>query len=136
VISIVGIIIVQIQLRIDQTVSQDSPEYAVETLARRQSFEGYFDGHADIFELVIKGKTAPPVPDFFGGTDELKEKIWYTLLCIGYLETKLTEEKEVWELIVEKANAWLESTLAGLVGANRVSEVKGIIYEEAKRYLK
>ena len=35
-------------------------------------------------------------------------KVWTTVLVMVFLEEKMNESKRVWELVVEKAKAWLD----------------------------
>ncbi|KIJ39446.1 hypothetical protein M422DRAFT_210327 [Sphaerobolus stellatus SS14] len=113
-----------------------NPKYLIESFARQQSFEGYFDGKPELYMLMVQDSKAPKMPDNFGTVDETKEKIWNTVLCIAYLETKLAEEKVVWELMVNKAIAWLDGILLQLVEADKTESVKENIYEAAKQELK
>jgi len=39
--------------------------------------------------------------------EEGRAKLWATLLAIGLFEGKLKGEMEMWELVVEKAKAWI-----------------------------
>ncbi|KAK7183913.1 vault protein inter-alpha-trypsin [Paraphaeosphaeria sporulosa] len=54
-----------------------------------------------------------------GETVEYSEAVWATSLAIVCLETKLASLQGSWELIVDKAKAWL----SGSVGAERMEEV-------------
>lgn len=57
--------------------------------------------------------------DFHSGTE------WITVLVIVFLRVKMAGEKEVWELIVDKALEWLSTRGA------EVKEKK--LFEEAER---
>ncbi|KAL8733083.1 MAG: hypothetical protein Q9181_003704 [Wetmoreana brouardii] len=61
-----------------------------------QDFEGWWRWDKNLLEILGVAEV-----------DELKEKEWITMLVIKWLEVKMADEKEVWELVVEKARAWL-----------------------------
>ena len=37
----------------------------------------------------------------------MTQKAWITMFVVVWLEEKIIAEKEVWELVVEKARGWL-----------------------------
>jgi hypothetical protein len=48
--------------------------------------------------------------------EEIKKSLLATLLTVGMLEGKLEEERDVWDLVVEKARSWVEE-MSGVQGA-------------------
>jgi hypothetical protein len=50
----------------------------------------------------------------------ISPEVWMTALVCMFLEKKLASEKEAWELVVEKAWAYVESD----IGAEKVAELK------------
>ena len=60
-----------------------------------------------------------------GGADN--ENAWVTLLVIRFLEAYMQEEKDVWELVVDKARAWLSE--GKLVEARAEEEVDRVLKE-------
>lgn len=68
-----------------------------------QTFEGCWNLEAPLLDVV--GLSAQHnVPQ---GVDS---KVWATVLAITFLEEKMAGDKESWEMLVEKARAWLEGT--------------------------
>jgi hypothetical protein len=47
--------------------------------------------------------------------EDIKRSLLATLLTVGMLEGKLEEEREVWDLVVEKARSWIEE-MSGELG--------------------
>ncbi|MCJ1284389.1 hypothetical protein MMC26_003720 [Xylographa opegraphella] len=74
-----------------------------------QDFEGSWDWREDM--LAIMGLSR--VPEKAGLQDGTRRKIWVTLLVVVWLREKMGTEEEVWELVVEKATAWLSELVAG-----------------------
>lgn len=51
-----------------------------------------------------------------------------TALAVLWLKSKVSDEEDVWEMVVEKATGWLETKLGGTDGTNKVmSEVAKVI---------
>ena len=72
----------------------------LDKLVELQSFDGYWEFDR-LFKTVlgIKAGAKPP--------ESVKEEVWATIVAILFLETNLTEEKDVWEFVAEKAVGWL-----------------------------
>jgi hypothetical protein len=99
----------------------------VEAFARIQSFEGSFDDASWLPQGLLKQSTLPPIPaslDALASSVEVKAAIWRTLLCVAFLETKFTGEKEVWDVMVEKA---LDYARQGLEADSGVSDVEELL---------
>jgi hypothetical protein len=66
-----------------------------------------------------------PVPPNPGLSPEYRKMVWATILAIKLFETQLAGERSVWQLVVDKARAWIAGvgvdnivdfeTMAGLV---------------------
>lgn len=54
----------------------------------------------------------------------MDSKVWATVLAIYFLEGKMAGDKEAWDMVVEKARAWLEGT------EERVSKQKWTLAEQ------
>lgn len=66
-----------------------------------QTFEGFWEWSAELCGIVgIK-------------EDEKKDSIFATAMAVRFLEVKLKGEKDVWELVVEKARGWLVEQCGG-----------------------
>lgn len=89
------------------------------SLISLQTFAGFWDLNDELANIlsIPRGKL------------RLENRVWVTLLVVRFLETYMQEEKEVWDLVVDKARRWLgESNLEADAEAevDRVlKEVKG-----------
>ena len=71
-----------------------------------QTFEGYWNLEIPLLDVVgLSGQHSGP-----HGVDS---KVWATVLAITFLEGKMAGDKESWEMLVEKARAWLDGTEKG-----------------------
>jgi hypothetical protein len=59
---------------------------------------------------------------------ELSKKVWATVLAIKLFETQLAGERSVWQLVVDKARAWIGG-LAG-VRAEDISQLEKMAGEQ------
>lgn len=71
----------------------------VHSIIELQSFEGYWNINEGLRKVMGVDKE---IVDLKG-----QKTTWNTILVVTFLETKMEEEKDVWELVVEKARAWL-----------------------------
>ena len=76
-----------------------------------QTFEGYWDSEATLLNVIGISSAKHDVPE------GLQSRLWGTMLAISFLERKLSDEKEAWEMVVEKARMWLEGE--GVKGAEK-----------------
>lgn len=75
-----------------------------------QTFEGYWNLEVPLLDVVgLSGQHSGPQ-----GVDS---KVWATVLAITFLEGKMAGDKESWDMLVEKARAWLEGTEKGVFEA-------------------
>ncbi|MCJ1320759.1 hypothetical protein MMC15_006100 [Xylographa vitiligo] len=74
-----------------------------------QGFEGWWDWHADMLPLMGLGRA----PGTVGQTSGKDRKVWVTVLVVAWLREAMRTQEEVWELVVEKATAWLAEAAAG-----------------------
>lgn len=68
-----------------------------------QSFDGSWELNDKFLEVLklswskVKSRVSSPS----------EEKVWATVLAICFLEKKMAEQKDAWELVVDKARVWL-----------------------------
>ncbi|MCJ1438397.1 hypothetical protein MMC27_007785 [Xylographa pallens] len=74
-----------------------------------QDFEGCWDWHEDMLPLLGLSHA----PERARQTNEKDRKMWVTALVVAWLQEKMRKEEDVWELVVEKATAWLAEAAAG-----------------------
>lgn len=56
-----------------------------------------------------------------------RTKEWVTLLVVRWLEVRMKAEAEVWELVVEKARAWLGAQVMGSGEMERLEREVGAL---------
>ena len=83
-------------------------------LVLTQNADGSFPFTEDV--AIIIGST---VPDLLEQSNAIEPIAWITMICIEFLEKFFQEEKPVWELVVLKANKWLNSNFKDYVGEQR-----------------
>jgi hypothetical protein len=49
------------------------------------------------------------------GSDTISANVWMTTVVVAFLTEKCKDEKDVWELVVEKAMKWLQNSGVELV---------------------
>merc|ERR1712136_412410 len=76
-------------------------------LTSLQAASGSFRSDQIIADLV--GKTLPEI-DSEARRNNLEETVWFTALAVALLRSKFSEDKESWEMIAEKAVAWIKKT--------------------------
>ena len=108
----------------DAEVQDSDAGKRLDKLIDLQSFDGYWEFDR-LFKtaLGIKAGAKPP--------ESVKEEVWATVVAILFLETKLAEEREVWELVAKKATGWLSKE--GY--ADREDGMVKGVWEEAKTLL-
>jgi hypothetical protein len=98
-----------------------------------QTFEGSFRLTPTLATLLgttltdLQAKLTEFVPTLTGLSEEQRKSLWATVLAVGMFERKLAAEKDVWELVVEKARAWM-AELVG-VGYNDVERSGELVGE-------
>ena len=80
---------------------------AIYELIALQTFAGYWKLDTKLMKTVgvTEDKAVPP--------NGCKPNVWATILAIAYLEAEMVAEKDIWELVVEKALDWMD-TLEGV----------------------
>ncbi|KAK0102766.1 hypothetical protein ONS95_006363 [Cadophora gregata] len=76
-------------------------------LIEMQDFEGFWAVDSDKHAFQIIGVKETKAPD---GVDA---NVWLTVLVVKFLQEKCAEEEGTWEMVVEKANAWLDGCGVG-----------------------
>jgi len=76
---------------------------------------------------VLEAKLKCFAPSNAGLTQEQKGKVWATLLAIKLFETQLAGERSVWQLVVDKARAWIRES--GIVSDTDLKELEKLVGE-------
>jgi hypothetical protein len=80
-----------------------------------QTFEGSFDlapalaAQLGIPLANLESSLERFVPSDAGLNMDTRRRLWATVLAVRLFEGKLPGEKSVWELVVQKARAWLRA---------------------------
>ncbi|KAL9038361.1 MAG: hypothetical protein Q9180_003187, partial [Flavoplaca navasiana] len=95
-----------------------TPNEKVHSVISLQDFEGWWSRSEQLYSIM--GVSMTP--------NSKRDDKWVTALVLKWLDVKMVAEKDVWELVAEKAKSWLDSL--GL----REDELKRI-EEEVAKYL-
>jgi hypothetical protein len=99
----------------------------IQRLIARQSFEGSWEAiHKLPYDEMKLDRDAASLAGT-QLTESNADQILATAIVVLFLEKKMQDEKETWELVVEKARAWLESEVAEDVLARVWQLAEGIV---------
>jgi hypothetical protein len=110
-----------------------APHERTTRLIALQTFEGSFSLTPALATLLgttltnLEAKLKEFVPTLTGLSEEQRKILWATVLAVGMFERKLTVERDVWELVVEKARAWMVGLVG--VGYKDVEMAEGLVGE-------
>lgn len=113
-----------------------TPEAVLEIIVERQAFDGawQWDGAQLVRWLGLDAVQVAAKAREVAGASVVEDKmldITATAAVLAYLEVKLAGKKDEWEMMAEKAVAWLEEAMAaaGVAGTvdAMVAEMKGFI---------
>ncbi|KAG0012095.1 hypothetical protein BGZ80_000209, partial [Entomortierella chlamydospora] len=80
----------------------------LDILVDLQTFEGFWEWQENLFSCI---NVNPEQAEKLAKDNGLGFRIVATALSIVFFEKKLAEEKDTWELIVEKAKTWMEEQI-------------------------
>ncbi|CAO1604662.1 hypothetical protein XANCAGTX0491_008205 [Xanthoria calcicola] len=84
----------------------------VHAMIEMQDFDGWWEPNEQLTQIMgLSNAIGPPQ----------RSKEWVTVLVLKWLDTKMAAEKDVWELVADKAKGWLEGL--GL-GVDRLMEIE------------
>ena len=99
-----------------------APVSPLHSLISLQTFLGAWEWSNDLLAVVLpKGKKLEF--DLAFGT----EQVMATCLAVAYMGARLTDSKDVWEMVVEKAKAWMGSQVGADVVDGLVEKAKGLL---------
>jgi Vault protein inter-alpha-trypsin domain/von Willebrand factor type A domain len=84
-----------------------SSEDVLDRLVDMQSFVGSWAWSDALFKLIGVNSTAQALQDEL--TKGIQKDVLTTALVIAFLEAKMADEKDTWELIVDKARSWVKT---------------------------
>ena len=127
-----GAVVTVTQLQTHTVTTKDR----VKALINLQSFEGSFLLTAALasalqvplidLEAKLKAFTPPTGSGKLGEQD--KAKLWATSLAVCMFKSKLGSERDMWELVVEKAKHWIDGLLSSVQSAD-VGRLRGLARE-------
>lgn len=86
------------------------PETSLQRLVRLQDFSGYWEGTADVLGII--GLSEKDLTDMVDRTDGSDRAAITTVAVLAFLRKQMASEKEVWDLMDDKAFSWLQSQKA------------------------
>ncbi|KAL9614680.1 MAG: hypothetical protein Q9204_008820, partial [Flavoplaca sp. TL-2023a] len=75
-------------------------------------FEGWWTQSEQLYSIM--GVSMTP--------NTKRDDKWVTVLVLKWLDVKMVAEKDVWELVAEKAKSWLEGSGLGMGELKRIEE--------------
>lgn len=78
-------------------------------LIELQTFEGFWEWTPEL--LSVLGVTEEKMADMWARVGWTDRRTFATLTVVAFFEGKLGDERDVWELVVAKARAWLEGKM-------------------------
>jgi len=76
---------------------------------------------------ALEAKLRCFVPSNGDLSEEQKRRVWATMLAIRLFETQLAGERSTWQLVMDKARAWMQGSAA--VGGTDVKELGKLMGE-------
>ena len=85
--------------------SNTTARHPLDIITSLQRFQGFWELEQALLDVcgIAKGESAGTLP-----ADALRQRIVATILAFTYLERRMADEEETWELIVDKAKGWLD----------------------------
>lgn len=99
-----------------------APASPLHSLISLQTFSGAWEWTDDLLAVVVpKGKRLE-FDAAFGS-----QQVMATSLAVAFLEARLADSKDVWEMVVEKAKTWMGSQVGAQVVDSLVEKAKGLL---------
>ncbi|GAB7329850.1 hypothetical protein MBLNU13_g01566t1 [Cladosporium sp. NU13] len=99
-----------------------TPVSPLHGLINLQTFSGAWEWKDDLLAVVMpKGKKLEFDAAF------VSEQVMATSLAVAYMEVRLVDSKDVWEMVVEKAKTWMGSQVGEDAVHGLVEKAKGLL---------
>jgi hypothetical protein len=98
--------------------STSPPASPLHAILMHQTFSGAFT-----FSEALLGSLSIALKDFEekAAANGIEDRdVFATAVAVAYLEEKMADEKDSWELVVDKAREWMEEKCQGVEGAEKV----------------
>ncbi|KAL8900275.1 MAG: hypothetical protein Q9192_001147 [Flavoplaca navasiana] len=89
-----------------------TPNEKVHAVISLQDFEGWWSQSEELYSIMGVSLS----------TNSNRDDKWVTALVLKWLDVKMAAEKDVWELVADKAKSWLEGSGLGMGELKRVEE--------------
>ncbi|KAL8976588.1 MAG: hypothetical protein Q9205_007430, partial [Flavoplaca limonia] len=89
-----------------------TPNEKVHSVISLQDFEGWWSQSEELYSIMGISLS----------TNSKRDDRWVTALVLKWLDVKMVAEKDVWELVAEKAKSWLEGSGLGMGELKRIEE--------------
>ncbi|KAL9097869.1 MAG: hypothetical protein Q9165_000195 [Trypethelium subeluteriae] len=89
--------------------AEATAEEPMEALISLQTFEGSWGWTPELFEILGTAEEAVELAFHEAGIAKAEKNLLATAIVVCFFRTKLTDEEETWELVVDKAVNWLEN---------------------------
>lgn len=105
--------------------AETKPRSKVHELVALQSFEGNWIWNEELFSLLghdqdhIKGKVNQ-VLGKGGSLQADEETVVVTLLVMGFLQHKNADSRDIWDLVYDKAQGWVQDKLKQMGTSGRL----------------
>ena len=101
----------------------------MEEIINQQEFEGNWRMEEKLAKLITRiGREELKKEGEANGCND--EQVWMTIVAMSFLEVKCSTWKEEWELLIEKADTWLENVMK--INRDKVKQWKTIV---GKKYV-
>jgi hypothetical protein len=108
-------------------------------LVAMQTFEGSFPLTPALVAILgtslasLEARLRAVLPTVAGLNEERMKRLWATLIAVKMFEGELEREKDIWELVVEKARSWMaELGGMGIEGVEMCEGLAGQVLHEVK----
>eukprot|EP01101_Sappina_pedata_P001189 TRINITY_DN11297_c0_g1_i5.p1 TRINITY_DN11297_c0_g1~~TRINITY_DN11297_c0_g1_i5.p1 ORF type:complete len:404 (+),score=54.27 TRINITY_DN11297_c0_g1_i5:223-1434(+) len=106
------------------------------SLIRLQQCDGSFELGAELSNALGLPLEKLTATNPFSGADDQQTaklaKVWATLVCVKFIETKLADFKDEWELAVGKSLQWIKKTIKTLAVSQTLPELEKLAQELTK----
>ena len=107
---------------VPRTASPSLQASPLHNLIGLQSFSGAWDWSDELLAVVAPNEKKLVFDDTFGS-----QQVMATCLAVAYLEIRLADRRDVWDMVVEKAKAWLDTQVGADVVDSLVDKAKGLL---------
>ncbi|KAM0720616.1 hypothetical protein Q7P37_004753 [Cladosporium fusiforme] len=114
-------------MAVDDQIAQPAKTSGLHALINLQTFAGAWHWNDDLFfEIGRKESEKRPAFDAAFGNED----VMATALAVAYMETNLTADVDVWEMVVQKAKQWMGTQVDPSIVDDLINKAKALILKE------